>query len=113
LCVLFSAVVFTEQSIRCDIVVLADVADQMQQVTQAQAALKESQAQLEQQQAVATQAEADMRSAQAEAAAASESMRLEKETGAQYTEETIRALTEVHVQLQQAQACASHQLVLT
>jgi uncharacterized membrane-anchored protein len=104
LCVLFSAVVFTEQSIRCDIVVLADVADQMQQVTQAQAALKESQAQLEQQQAVATQAEAD---------AASESMRLEKETGAQYTEETIRALTEVHVQLQQAQACASHQLVLT
>lgn len=81
---------------------VADIAQQLAQVAQIQAALKESQDQVVQQKAIATQAEAAMKMAQAEAAAAAENVKLEKETGDQCTEEAMRAMTAVDVQLQQA-----------
>lgn len=86
----------------------ADVAKQVEAVAQAQSALKSAQEDLAKQRAVVVDAEAAMKAAQAEAAAAAEKMKIEKETGAEYTEEAIRAVTAADVQLQQAKVSPEH-----
>lgn len=86
----------------------ADITHQKELVSRTQEALNEAREALEQQHAVVAQAEADKKAAQAAAAASAETARLQRESEDQHTEESMRAVCEADVKLQEAKVRSAH-----